>query len=334
MNKPFYDNELPWPLIEAALQGELASEDKLLLDSWLLESPANREIFERLERVWKEGMADYPRYLEADETRAWSEMQARLDSGSVTPMGVVGGDGRETGVVRAITWRRWVVAASALLIIAAGAELWRNSTKAEEKSYATVPGEQQTVALGDGTQIILEPETRVRVAYSKTSRTVTLVDGKASFAVVHRPDQPFEVDMDGASIKDIGTNFTVSKSADSIQITVTEGKVAFTNTISGESRKLAAGSGLVQYMTPAHRGEIKTQDLRFDNAKLSDVVVVMSERYSKRITLADSSLGKKRITVHLEGENVDDAIKVICASLNLESQADSNGYILRNRTTK
>ena len=332
MNAPINHNELPWPLIEAALQGDLTSEDKLLLDSWLMESPAHRETFERLEQVWKEGMVDYPSYLEADETRAWSEMQARLDSGSATPMGMLDAEGREGGVVRTMVWRRWTVAAAILLVVVGGAELWRVSRNSAAVSYATVAGEQQTVALGDGTQIILEPETRVRVAYSKTSRTVTLVDGKASFAVVHRRDQPFEVIMDGANIKDIGTNFTVSKTVDSIQITVTEGKIAYTNTISGESRELAAGSSLVQYMTQAHRGEIKTQDLRFDNAKLSDVVVVMSERYGKRITLAESSLGKKRLTVHLEGENVDDAIKVICASLNLESQADSNGYILKNRT--
>jgi transmembrane sensor len=249
-------------------------------------------------------------------------MQARLDSGAATPM----------GVVRPMTWRRWFVAAAILLVIVGGAEFWRMSQRGDEASYATAAGELQTVALADGTQLILEPKTRVRVGYTKTSRTVTLVDGKASFAVVHRRDLPFEVVMDGANIRDIGTNFTVSKSADSIQITVTEGKVAYTNTISGESRELAAGSGLVQFMTSAHRGEIKTQDLRFDNAKLSDVVVTMSERYGKRIALADTSLGKKRLTVHLEGESVDDAIKVICASLNLESLADSNGYILKNRT--
>ncbi len=316
------NNDLPWPLIVSALQGEITSEDKLQLTAWLAESPANREHFERLERVWKEGMVDYPRYLEADETRAWSEMQARLDSGAATPM----------AVVRPMTWRRWVVAAAVLLVIVGGAEFWRMSQRGDETSYATAASELQTVALADGTRITLEPETRVRVGYSKTSRTVTLLDGKASFAVVHRRDLPFEVVMDGANIKDIGTNFTVSKSADSIQITVKEGKVAYTNTISGESRELAAGNGLVQMMMPAHRGEIKTQDLRFDNAKLSDVVAVLSDRYGKKVALADTSLGKKRLTVHLEGESIDDAIKVICASLNLESKADSNGYILKNRT--
>src|SRR5215475_9844874 len=111
MENPIYDNELPWSLIEAALQGELTSEDKLRLESWLMESPANREHFERLEQVWKEGVADYPRYLEADETRAWNEMQALLDPGATPRM--------------TIAWWRWTAAAVALLVIVGGAELWR-----------------------------------------------------------------------------------------------------------------------------------------------------------------------------------------------------------------
>jgi transmembrane sensor len=231
-----------------------------------------------------------------------------------------------------MTWRRWVAAAAVLLVIVGGAELWRMSQRGGETGYATAAGEQRTVALADGTQIILEPETRLRVGSSKTSRTVILLDGRASFAVAHRRDLPFEVVMDGANIKDIGTNFTVSKSTDSIQIAVTDGKVAYTNTLTGESRELTAGSSVVQLMTAGHRGEIKSQDLRFDNAKLSEVVAAVSERYGKKVTLADTSLGKKRLTVHLEGESFDDAIKVICASLNLEPQADNNGYILKSRT--
>src|SRR5579872_1927041 len=129
MENQIHDNELPWSLIEAALQGNLTSEDKLQLESWLMESPANRANFERLKQVWKEGMADYPIYLEADESRAWSEMQARLDSGSATP--IVGDGGRSTAapVVRSISWKRWAVAAAVLLVVMSGAEFWRISRK-------------------------------------------------------------------------------------------------------------------------------------------------------------------------------------------------------------
>jgi len=163
---------------------------------------------------------------------------------------------------------------------------------------------------------------------------VNLIEGTASFTVEHHKDRPFEVDMNGAKVKDIGTRFTVSKTADSIQVIVTEGKIAYTNSLTGESRELAAGEEIVQLMTQGHLGEIKTTDLRFNNARLSEVIAAVQVQFGKKIVLADTSIGKKRLTVRLDGESFDDAVKVICGTLNLEYQADSNGYILKNRSTK
>lgn len=313
------DNEFPWSLIVAALQGELTSEDKLQLEAWLMASPANRQHFERLERVWKEGVADYPRYSEADETRAWSEVQARLDPGAAPRIG---------------RWR-WMAAAAVLVVLIGGAELWQKARNGGGTQYVTAD-RQEVLSLADQTKVILEPQSRIQVVagYNKTTRTVVLLEGKASFAVTAHHDVPFEVVMDGASVRDIGTAFVAYNSADSIGVQVTEGKVAYTDKVTGEVRELGAGSSVVQYMAPDRRGEIKTNDLRFDNARLSEVIAAVEERFGKKIGLQDSALGKKRLTVHLDGESFDDAVKVICASLNLESQTDSNGYILKNRGSR
>ncbi|HEV2355949.1 MAG TPA: hypothetical protein VGR89_16985, partial [Puia sp.] len=94
----------PWELITSALQGELAPEEEQRLQAWLAESTGNQEEFERLQRLWKEGVADYPRYLEADETRAWSDLQSRLDPAPAPRIG----------------WRRWAVAIAAVFIITTG----------------------------------------------------------------------------------------------------------------------------------------------------------------------------------------------------------------------
>ena len=115
---------------------------------------------------------------------------------------------------------------------------------------------------------------------------------------------------------------------------MTEGKIAYTNTLTGESREVEAGGEIVQMMTQDHLGEIKATDLRFNNARLSEVIAAVQEQFGKKIVLDDTSIGKKRLTVRLDGESFDDAVKVICGTLNLEYQADSNGYILKNRSTK
>jgi transmembrane sensor len=202
--------------------------------------------------------------------------------------------------------------------------------------YETAAAEIRSVSLADGTTMLLQPRTRVQVAggFNKGVRRVTLVDGKAAFTVVHEQSQPFEIVMDGASIRDIGTSFTISKTADSIEAVVVEGKVAFTNKITGETRELSAGAAVLLLTSAAHRGEMKENALQFDDARLSAVIAAMQERFGKKIGLADTALGEMRLTVHLDGESLDDAVKVICASLNLENEVDSNGYILKNRLTR
>jgi transmembrane sensor len=326
------DNELPWPLIVAALQGELTSEDKLQLEAWLAESPANRAQFERLERVWKEGVADYPRYLEADATRAWSEVQARLDPGAAPRMRVV----PRAGMVARMGRWRWAAVAAILLLLLGGAEIWQMARNGEGARYETAAAESRSILLADGTTVVLDPETRLQVTggFNKSARAVILLGGKAAFVVTHHNEQPFEVVMDGASVGDIGTSFVVAKTTDSIGVIVTEGKVVFTNKVTGETRELGAGSSLVQLMSAGHQGEMQTGTLRFDNARLSEVIAAVQAKFGKKIGLADTALGNKRLTVHLDGESFDDAVKVICASLNLESQADSTGYTLKNHATR
>jgi len=323
-----YD-DLPWQLIVPALQGELSPVESLQFDEWLAASPANREKYQRLVHVWQEGIADYSIYQNADESLAWEALRGRL--GEVP---VIRTDFRQ----RSSTTRRWAVAA-ALLLIAGGAAILYNR-KGDGVSYETATGEQKTVALPDGSTITLQQHTTIRLAddYNRNARTVVLLGGEASFDVAHQQQRPFVVDMDAASVKDIGTSFTIVKTADSIRLIVSSGKVAFTKKETGETRELGAGGSLCLYTATAHRGEIRTTDsaglLRFDNSPLADIVAALQKQYGKSIRLGDSTLAQKRLTVHLDGESLEDAIKTVCASLHLDYSTDETGYILKKKDYK
>jgi transmembrane sensor len=254
-------------------------------------------------------MADYALYQAADEIKGWEALQGKLEKtekpARVTPM------------------RRWTMIAAALLLLIGGTILWRMAGQEKPIRYATT-NEQQKVDLPDGTTMILQPQTRLQIAagFNKTARTVLLQEGQASFNVTSQPERPFTVDMDAATVRDIGTSFTITKNTDSINIMVSAGKVAVTSKASGEVRELSAGHSICLY-TQVH--------LRFDNAPLSEVIAALQKQYGKKITLEDTTIARKRLTVHLDGETMEDAIKIICASLKLESSADSNGYILKSK---
>jgi len=202
---------------------------------------------------------------------------------------------------------------------------------------------RKKISLPDGSTVSLSEQTRIRIEpdYNKGGRKVILTAGEAYFEVSHQERLPFMVDMDGASITDIGTSFTVQKTKDSINVIVSTGKVAFIKKGTGETREISAGSSLCLYTTQQHFGEIRAtglandsaDSLRFDNAPLSDVVAVLQKLSGKKILLSDTATAQKRLTVHLEGESFDNALKIICASLNLEYAEKSGVYTLKNRDT-
>lgn len=321
-----YD-DFPWDLIVSALQSKLAPEEELLFMQWLAHKQENRKHYEKLQQMWKEGLTDYVFYREADDVKAWAALQQRIGEG---------------GTVSSVPRKRMPVigqwmAVAAVFLLVAGAGWWYFAGKNAPVLYETA-GEQKKIVLPDGSSMVIEPQTRIRIApgYNKGGRTVILASGKAQFDVAHQAQLAFTVDVDVASIKDIGTTFTVQRTPDSIEVTVSGGKVAFIQKETGESREIAAGSSLVFYPTEHRFGDRRpvvsgTDSMRFNNAPLSGVIAALQEVFGKKITLSDTALGQKRLTADLNGVAFADAMKIVCASLNLDCAEKNGGYLLKAR---
>jgi len=337
-------NELPWDLIVSALQGELSTEESVQFQQWLAISSDNRSTYERLQRMWKEEMGDYQFYQRAGEVEAWEELRSRMGEGALsekagalpeemeTKLDAISGRAAQ-GKGRLLTMK-WAAVAAVLLLLAGG-EWWYVSRKGEQ--YATVAHETKQVPLPDGTMMSLGENTRIRVesGYNKTERKLALVSGTAKFDVVHAPERPFVVDMGDVSVKDIGTSFTIERTADSIKVIVWEGKVALMRHETGETREIAAGGEESFYMEGRKFGEMHMRgyQLRFDDQSLSAVAATLEKASGRKIVLSDAALGEKRLTIHLNGESFEEAIKTICASLNLEYSVVNGEYILKGAAT-
>jgi transmembrane sensor len=327
-----YDN-LPWDMIVSALQGALTPEEEPLFRQWLTASEANREKYAGLERIWKEGLADYAAYREADEVKALAALRQMI-SDRATAAGFVAKGNRPT-------MRRWM-AAAAVLLLAAGAGWWYVAGKRSTGGYETALNERKSISLPDGTTVDLQPGTRMQVVpgYDQASRTVILHNGDAHFNVIHKEQIPFTVDMDVASIKDIGTDFILHRTEDTISVTVSGGKVAFIQKETGESREIAAGNSLTYYIREKRFGQIAAadgttgdaQDLRFNNSSLSEVIAALQKLSGRKISLSDTALGQKKLTVRLGGESFENSLKIICASLDLEYMEKNGEYIVKPRS--
>ncbi|TDW96251.1 FecR domain-containing protein [Dinghuibacter silviterrae] len=295
-------NDFPWELIVSALEGSLTPEDELRFSQWLASSEANREKYRELSRLWKEGVTDYPVYAAADEVQAWEALQGKMPRTIPADRTITAG--------RVLPVGRWL-AVAALLIVAVGAGWWYFAGKG---TYQTAAGEHKDITLPDGSSVVLQPRTRLEQV---NARTVRLVSGEARFMVIHHAEQPFKVDMDAAIVEDIGTTFTIDKTADSIAVTVSSGKIAFFQKKTGETRDIGEGGHFCLYTNP----------LRFDNAPLSQVLAALEQRTGRTIRMDDTSYLQKKLTVNLEGETLANALQVICVSLNLD-YTEKDGVII------
>jgi len=332
-----YD-DIPWDLITASLQDDLPEKEAGQLEEWISLAPDNRERYVQLRRIWEEETADYLLYRDADEEVAWQSLWKRIGNSSHE---------RERATVIRYSFRRRVMrrlAVAATLLLVAGTGYWYFSGRSKAIVYATNDKEQKTVSLPDGSTIILKPKTHIQLAgdYNKGSRTVILTSGEASFNVQHRAQLPFVVSMDIASVKDIGTDFTVQRGEDSIKVRVSGGKVAFVNNVSGEARELSAGMALSFSVHDRRFGAVAVTSagsvnydsanfLKFSDMPLSEVLPVLQKEYGRTIRLNDTSIGQKRLTANLDRESFENAMKVICASFNLEYTEKKGVYLLKKQ---
>jgi transmembrane sensor len=80
--------------------------------------------------------------------------------------------------------------------------------------------------LPDGTSVELKVGAEIAVAFTDALRRVTLLRGEAHFQVAKNERWPFAVDAGGVQVRAVGTAFSVQREAATVEVVVTEGRVA------------------------------------------------------------------------------------------------------------
>lgn len=117
----------------------------------------------------------------------------------------------------------WAGAAALALILALSFYLL------ESPALITGAAEQKTVELSDGTQVRLNANSRIVVAYTDNTRSVTLTQGEAYFDVAKIAARPFVVTIGSRKVIALGTAFEVRREdgrSDDFSVTLIDGHVA------------------------------------------------------------------------------------------------------------
>lgn len=218
------DEAIAWHLRLA--QGK--DEDWLAFVQWLEADPAHNDAYE--------AVADQddalPALLQAAEFHVPTEDRAPDPQDTAAEL-------HPPARRSASVWRWGALAASVALATFAGVQLL--SDRASPYAIETAAGESRTIALADGSEIMLNGGSRITLDRGDP-RIARLERGEALFAVAHDPSDPFTVTVGETRLVDIGTVFNVVRSGAGMRVGVSEGAVRF----EGASRdvELAAGDTL------------------------------------------------------------------------------------------
>jgi transmembrane sensor len=289
-----------------------------------------------------------------DETNAaLASVRQRMQAEEPAPQRV----GRPSRMLKLDSYgRMWrssrMRAAAAVLVVAAGAVLWRSAiggnasraTTAPER-FASAVGSIDSLRLPDGTRVLLGPGSQLDLAagYGGSARELTLI-GEARFDVVHDAARPFVVHTSAASFRDVGTVFSVhSDAGDGARIVVSEGAVevqvgntAVTTLSPGDRAAIAPGGALSVERAAATAEDVAWTKgrLTFRDAPVAQVAADLRRWYGLELRV-DPALAAGRLTATFEAGPAGDVGSVIAAAFggSLQTAGDTLYIVPAGRRT-
>ncbi|QRM56133.1 FecR family protein [Sinorhizobium sp. BG8] len=275
--------------------GDATDADRAGHAAWMAQSAENRAAYARLTSLWTDldGVTDRRTQaicLPARSTRGMGRRAFLV--GGAAALGVAG------------------------LVAGAGLpDFWLSD-------YATGTGQQQSIALSDGSTVGLDADTAIAVEFTDSSRRISLLHGRAFFDVA-KNDRPFVVEAANGTTTALGTRFVVHQWFDMVTVSVEESAVSVMapnrtiaslhvgqNVSYGEDGLGAVGGIDVELVSAWRRGK-----LIFEDRPLRQVIADVNRYRSGTIRITDSRLLNLRVSGIFDIRNPDGVLDAIAEAL-------------------
>lgn len=187
-----------------------SAQDQAEFETWLTQSFAHKAAYWRLQSVWSR----------ADRLSALRPLSPNRPAPKAAS--------------RRGTFLK--IAATIVLLAAAGAAAGVLTSNPTTKTYQTALGERKNITLADGSRIELNTNTIIRTDVNESHRAIELVRGEALFQVRHDAARPFTVLASHHRITDLGTTFVVREKPGRLEVALLEGQAK----LESENDKTAA----------------------------------------------------------------------------------------------
>ncbi|MCO2944323.1 DUF4880 domain-containing protein [Pseudomonas aeruginosa] len=278
MNSPQEQQQIRQQAAEWAIRldgGDLDRSRREALDGWLAADPRHPAALALAQRTWKQlGSLAEPRTM----------VQTPVASAPRRA------GGRRKG------WRGWAAAAAVLLALGSA---WseRDAGVTWLADHSTGKGEVRILRLVDGSEVELDAQSAIDVAYDSRERRVRLLEGSAIFRAAPRAGRetrPFVVESAGGSTRALGTRFLVSRNDD--------GSVE------------APLGGRLDDLTSWRRGL-----LVFDEQPLGEVVARLNRYRPGHLLVAPGALAQRRVSGVFRVADLEASLQSISDELGVRS---------------
>ena len=310
--------------------GRLTPLQRKKIENWV-QSPQNEELFYLYLEEWENNNSEYEpdggialkqyvNYLNTEEKEFSTSYVAK----------------EKRGKYRLLTLRN--IAASLILFVMIG--LLVTNELFYFKTYKNTDNEIQSLTLDDGTKIILNQNSSLKIhrwRLTKNTREVYLV-GEAKFFVTHtKSNERFIVKTDkNFEVVVLGTEFAVSSRTRGAKVILNKGKVLLNYEEGQKTKHLFMKPGDYVLFNKQNKASLNTfsekqylsiwQEKRFvfNKTSLKDVAIMLEETYGLKVKVFGTDLANRKLMGSFQAENLDELLNTISELLRINVIRQNN----------
>ncbi|MEO5995187.1 MAG: FecR domain-containing protein [Chitinophagaceae bacterium] len=316
-------------LLVKFLVGEASADEQRLVENWLDSQVTNRKFFEHFKIIWEQSK-DLSNRQSVNEVAAWKRFQQRIHPG------------KSDNIIqtrRVYQWPFLRVAAIFILVIT-GALLGFYFLNNRPVNILAINSQRTSLVdtLPDGSVVILNKHSLINYPekFTGSSRSITL-KGEAFFTISPDKNKPFIIQVNGISIKVVGTSFNVKTTGNNTEVIVETGVVE----VSRNNRSITLNPGEKIIVTKTDSLLVKlpvtdklynyyrTKQFYCDDTPLWKLIEYLNQAYSSNIVIGRKNVRTLPLTTVFDNKPLDSILVVIGETFNLSVVKSGDSIVLK-----
>lgn len=320
----------------AKLDRGLSDAEQQALVAWMQHKPEHRQVMLEMAKLWDK-MDSLARLADLFEAPPRAQRQYRFS-------------------------RVYLAAAASFLLATLGivwslGNVYLSQQQILDGIYETAIGEHSTISLPDGSQLVLNTNSRILVKYTTDHRLLVLERGEVNVDVAHDQTRPLSVMAGNKIVQAVGTAFNVKlRDNQQVELLVTDGKVRVAARQPQQPQQTASAPTLPESAMAVSKGETVTLgalreeiahiedadiavqlswrqgNLIFRGETLEQALIEISRYTSIEFEVLDEDIKQERIAGLFKAGDVKGLLTTLSQNFNIDSELQGeNKVLLRSR---